>query len=166
MSQSTEDSAPDWKSLALTNLQDQAARLPRKEFNFFQVERLFRAVEWIDHHAESCADCQKARGEVEALTERLVELATGPNESRLELENRVEALFEHLEKAHGLVKMQYFTSLFSLYGLASSLFLAVLAWMISDDFELALALVGLGLVIGYVWGSFRDGAVRRSNLQY
>ncbi len=141
--------------------------LYKRDFRFFKIDRLERINERIDVFSDNCEDCRNFKPELEDIVNKLPEYINGSPGKRAEYEKRTDKIVKHLKQKHGLVPEQYFSSLYSFYGLLlGTAVIGVLAYFIEPGFLKWGLLSGftIGLIIGRIYGHQKDKIKKTENL--
>lgn len=148
-------------------VQEQKEDINRRDYNFFLVGRFLKIAERTGMFSATCASCEKSRHEIEDISGRLAGFINDGPGKRKELENRTEALFQHLKKEHGILPDKYYTSFFSFVGLATGSIIGLISgWLLKWNMGIAF-LTGwaAGLIIGRVYGLYRDRVLKKLDRQ-
>ncbi len=133
--------------------------LYKNDFKFFQVDTFLKIAQKIDRFSGECAVCKESKQVSEELAENLFEYLKGDLKSRKAFEKKVNAMHDHLRKAHKIYPPSYFTSFYSLLGVIFGMLAGALAAYLSiSGFMKQSLLFGfvIGLLVGRIAGRIKD----------
>lgn len=150
------------KSEWLVGIEEEIAKqeqlIKKKDYKFFQVDRLLRVAERVDHLSADCRDCKSLKAEIEEVSVNVAGFINGKPSQRRQLEKAFDKIMKHLKLNHEIYPVYYFMSLHSFIGVAIGTSLGVLvglvipAWMILSSFTG----FSIGVIIGYISGNRKD----------
>lgn len=153
-----------WYGKIAFEVEHQKEAISQKDYRFFNIDRFLRVAQWVGRFSAECEYCRNSRSEVEALSENLTTMLNGSREQRADFERRSERLAKHLVKSHDLSLIQYYTSTYSLAGMAIGLVAGALFSLPFGLESLKYGLLigwGVGLIAGRIAGGEKDFRYRK-----
>ncbi|MCF6240107.1 MAG: hypothetical protein L3J74_02030 [Bacteroidales bacterium] len=141
--------------------------LYKNDFKFFQVDTFLKVAQKIDRFSDECPVCKESKQISEELAENLFEYLKGDVKSRKAFEKKINAMHDHVRKAHNIYPPFYFTSFYSLLGVVFGLLAgALIAYLTIPGFIKQSLLFGfvIGLVIGRILGRIKDNRQAKAGL--
>lgn len=133
------------------------------KYNLLKISFLIRLIEESENHSSSCAECEANMGVLVGLIEEIPLL--DDIEHRKPYENEFNRIRKHFHQKHGFIPPYYYTSRWSLFGgLIGLVFAIVISFIavgvISKDG--VLAGITLGVIVGYLFSSFKELKFRKT----
>jgi len=133
------------------------------KYNFLKISFLVRLIEDTDLNSTSCEEC---RGNQAVLEEMIEEIPLLDDiEHRQPYEKKFNNVRTHFHKKHGYIPPHYFSSRYSIIGLLlGGSIAALISNLLTEHVVIDLALAGfaVGLIAGYLWGSYKELQYRQS----
>ncbi len=156
----------NWIVRIHNNLKINGESVNSKDYVFFNVEMIEKAARHTVKFIKSCQTCQQNKDELLALSEQFPQMLDTIS-GRRQFTNRLDKVLKHLRKEHGIYPKGYFTGLYTMVGVLAgfAVSLIVTGLKILSFFSSMLIFLGLGTIIGWVWGLIKDGKIARSQKQ-
>ncbi len=156
----------NWIVRIHNNLKINGESVNSKDYVFFNVEMIEKAARHTVKFIKSCQTCQQNKDELLALSEQFPQMLDTIS-GRRQFTNRLDKVLKHLRKEHGIYPKGYFTGLYTMVGVLTgfAVSLIVTSLKILSFFSSMLIFLGLGTIIGWIWGLSKDGKIARSQKQ-
>lgn len=133
------------------------------KYNFLKISFLVRLIEDTDLNSTSCEEC---RGNQAVLEEMIEEIPLLDDiEHRQPYEKKFNNVRTHFHKKHGYIPPHYYSSRYSIIGLLlGGSIAALISYLLTEHVVIDLVLAGfaVGLIVGYLWGSYKELQYRQS----
>lgn len=153
-----------WLENTLDIIEKKSEKIPKKEYTFYQIDRLKRMVKHVYYYSDSCPECKINMDKINALTSKLdsMFLTVG---SRKEYEKKFHDLMLHLQKKHKIYPSRYFVAYYSFISIFFGIFIG---WFIGlmevfSYFKSILLTIVLCLLVGRIIGARRDKKIYDAN---
>jgi len=132
--------------------------LTRREYSYYQIERIKRAEEIFMHHPE-CEECAKAKANLVEIYENVPSLRESVDLEKKH-EDFINSFIKHFKEEHKIYSVFYFTSLYSFFGILIGGIFSVALWFFNCPSKIALMLFVAFVVVSYLAGSRKDNFYR------
>jgi hypothetical protein len=148
----------EWFEKIESVIAEQEKLIRKKDYKFFQIDRLLRVAERVDLESDKCTACEALKPEIENISGKVASFVNGRPSERRELEKRFDALMKHLKQGHQIYPVYYFVSLYSFLGILFGSALGWLVGLIIPNLFIFCLLSGfaIGVVVGYIYGNRLD----------
>ncbi len=141
------------------NFELQVKNLYRGDIKFYQIERLITISEISEKESTNCEICKANVEKIKEISENVKDYMSGHPKRRREYENKFDSIVHHLKKEHQYYSKEYFTTIYSFWGLLLGLISGFLishfilsAWMLES---IAIASVFFILILRQI-GKIKD----------
>jgi len=144
-----------------TALEDNKARIYKKDFNFFNVGFVLPLAKASIREECSCEVCRSNVEKLAFLANSYPDMIASGEKGKRTFEDSIDKISNHLIKNHGYAKAGWFKALYSLVGIVVGLLVAtIVVFLISTDNanskSIFLMILGIAMLVGYIWGSIKD----------
>ncbi|NOZ47348.1 MAG: hypothetical protein GXO79_11290 [Chlorobi bacterium] len=157
----------DYCRLIEKNLEIQQQKINPKDYKFYLVGRFLQYARHVEKYADSCVECNNFKSDIVHVTSNLENYLNRSKTNKQEYEMISDKIFSHLSKNHGIKPSNYYTSLYSVFGILAGGFLGLLlSYLFYNGFsKLILFVLLIGFLVGNILGYRKDKKLRTNNLQ-
>ncbi|MFA9391222.1 MAG: hypothetical protein ACERKD_15540 [Prolixibacteraceae bacterium] len=157
------DNKTDWVNEKFLRIEELTDKLSFSKYNLLKISFLKRLVDESFKNASNCETCKTNLPVLQDMIEEIPHLDL--IDHRSPYEKKFNAIRTHFHKKHGFVQPYQFTTIWTLIGISAGI-APVIVWLLlvkrPVELDPLLAGAAVGLVLGYVWGSLKDGKFRKA----
>lgn len=138
-----------------------------KDYSFFMLPRLLVFAEKLEGFSGECDDCKQFMKTLEDQVKILPHIVSDNVAYRKSYEKSLDEISKHLRKKHKLVPSSLFVSLYSFLGIIFGTIAGIAISIVFKDNlinNIIFASIGIGVIIGYVWGVIKDYTYKKRKM--
>ncbi len=149
------------------HIAEQEKNISPKDYRFYLVDRFIKLTSHIDKNSENCVECNGFKKEIEEVSANLADYINRSKTNKIKYETLNDKLLYHLNKVHGLKQKRYYTSLYSVFGIAAGALTGIITsfFVYGSISKIILLFLLIGFLTGNYLGYIKDKKLKKKNLQ-
>lgn len=156
-----------WSVLFHMKIDTQIKKIHAKDIAFYHIPQLKKMADITDEHRAQCQQCGKNTAILDQLSDNLPDLFDGSIAGKKKYEEKFFAIEKHIMQDHGYRKNNYYTSVFTFWGMivgAAIGYLAGILFLGGWIMQPILITSVLGLAGGRWYGYVRNNKLKENKL--